>query len=101
MLLGPCHRGSVPCGRYPLVRLTGNKKGSRGLMVLRVKLTPIRFPTNSPYTLMDDTPLHSIPSVGRPWNYSIVGYDGSLLKTASNLALTTCTGHVSRLYGRT
>ncbi len=77
MLPGPRHRGSLPCERYPLVPLTGNKEGSRGLMVLRVKLTPIQFPTNSPYTLMDDTPLQYIPSEGRPWSCgSIVGYDG-------------------------
>ncbi len=34
-------------------------------MVLRVKPTPTRFPTNSLYTPMDNTPLHSmcVPSV--------------------------------------
>ncbi len=36
-------------------------------MVLRVKPTPTRFPTNSLYTPMDNTPLHSIPSVCHPW----------------------------------
>ncbi len=35
-------------------------------MVLRVKPTPTRFPTNSLYTPMDKTPLHSIPSVCHP-----------------------------------
>ncbi len=35
--------------------------------VLRVKPTPTRFPTNSLYTPMDNTPLHSISSVGHPW----------------------------------
>ncbi len=34
-------------------------------MVLRVKPTPTRFPTNSLYTPMENTPLHSmcVPSV--------------------------------------
>ncbi len=36
-------------------------------MVLRVKLTPTRFPTNSLYTPMDNTPSHSISSVCHPW----------------------------------
>ncbi len=36
-------------------------------MVLRVKPTPTRFPTNSLYTPMDNTPLHSISSVCHPW----------------------------------
>ncbi len=36
-------------------------------MVLRVKPTPIRFPTNNLYTPMDNTPLHSISSVCHPW----------------------------------
>ncbi len=36
-------------------------------MVLRVKPTPTRLPTNSLYTPMDNTPLHSISSVRHPW----------------------------------
>ncbi len=32
-------------------------------MVLQVKRTPTRFPTNSLYTPMDNTLLHSMPSV--------------------------------------
>ncbi len=36
-------------------------------MVLRVKPTPTRFPTNSLNTPMDRTPFHSIPSVCQPW----------------------------------
>ncbi len=47
--------------------LTGNTKGSRGLMVLRVKPTPTQFPTNSLYTPMDNTLLHSLSSVGHSW----------------------------------
>ncbi len=35
-------------------------------MVLRVKPTPTRFPTNSLYTAVDITPLHSILSVCQP-----------------------------------
>ncbi len=40
-------------------------------MVLRVKPTPARFPTNSLYTPMDNTPMHSITSVYHPWGFSI------------------------------
>ncbi len=73
-----CHRGyhlmqqccplratgsSQPCERYLFAPLTGNKERSNGLMVLRVKPTPTRFPTNSLYTPMENTPLHSILSV--------------------------------------
>ncbi len=36
-------------------------------MVLRVKPTPTRLSTNSLYTPMDNTPLHSISSVCHPW----------------------------------
>ncbi len=43
MLLGQRHNeGSLPCGRYLLASLTGNKKGKKGLMVLPVKPTPTR-----------------------------------------------------------
>ncbi len=35
-------------------------------MVLRVRPTPTRFPTNSLYTPVDNTPLHSISSVCHP-----------------------------------
>ncbi len=38
---------SLPCGRYLLAPLTGNKEGSKGLMVLRVRPTPTRFPVNN------------------------------------------------------
>ncbi len=41
-------------------------------MVLRVKPTPTRFPTNSLYTLMDNTLLHSIPSVCHPWGQGVL-----------------------------
>ncbi len=34
-------------------------------MVLRVRPTPAQFPTSILYTPVDNTPLHSIPSVGR------------------------------------
>ncbi len=36
-------------------------------MLLRVKPTPTRFPTNSFYTPMDNTPLHFLSSVCHPW----------------------------------
>ncbi len=35
-------------------------------MVLRVKPSPSRFPTNNFFTPVDNTPLHSIPSVCHP-----------------------------------
>ncbi len=35
-------------------------------MVLRIRPTPTRFPTNSLYTPVDNTPLHSISSVCHP-----------------------------------
>ncbi len=59
---------SAPQGaRYLLAPLNGNKEGSKGLMLLRVKPAPTRFPTNSLYTPMDNTPLNSISSVCHPW----------------------------------
>ncbi len=36
-------------------------------MVLRVKPTPARFLTNSLYTPMDNTPLHSMSRMCHPW----------------------------------
>ncbi len=50
-------------------------------MVLRVKPTPTRFPTNSLYTPMDNTALHSIPSVCllMSGHGAILGFIGSLL----------------------
>ncbi len=42
-----------------LAPFTGNKEESRSLMVLRVRPTPTRFPTNSLYTPMDNTTSHS------------------------------------------
>ncbi len=58
---------SLPCGRYLIAPFTGDKEGSKCLTVLRVKPTPTRFPANSLYTPMDNTPLHSISSVCHPW----------------------------------
>ncbi len=57
---------------FLLASLTGNKDGSKCLMVIRVKPTPTRFPTNSLYTPMDNTPLHSISSVCRTWGWPTV-----------------------------
>ncbi len=47
---------SAPQGAYLLAPLNGNKEGSMSLMLLRVKPTPTRFPTNILYTPMDNTP---------------------------------------------
>ncbi len=52
--------GLLLCGRFLLAPLTGNKEGSKGIIVLRVRPTSTRFPTNSLYTPMDNTLLHSI-----------------------------------------
>ncbi len=59
--------GSPLYGHYLLAPLTGNKEGRKGLIVLRIMPTPTRLPTNCLHTPMDNTPLHSIPSVRRPW----------------------------------
>ncbi len=40
MLPGPRHRGLTTMRRYLLTPLTGNKEGSKSLLVLRVKSTP-------------------------------------------------------------
>ncbi len=45
-------------------------------MVIRVKPTPTRFPTNSLYTPMDNTPLYPMSSVCHPWGWlSRLGVD--------------------------
>ncbi len=61
-------QGSLPCGRHLRAPLTGNEEGSMGLMVLRVRPTPTRFPINIYYTPLDNTPMHSKPDVG--WCYT-------------------------------
>ncbi len=45
-------------------------KGSKGLVVLRVKPTPTRFPINSFYTPMGNVPSHSLSIVCHPWGNS-------------------------------
>ncbi len=67
MLAGPRHRELTTIGRYLLASITGNTKGNNCVVVHRVKPTPTRFPTNSLYTPMRNTPLHSISSVCQPW----------------------------------
>ncbi len=50
----------VQSGRYlRLLLLLGVKEEAYGLMVLRVRPTPTRFPINILYTPVNDTPLHS------------------------------------------
>ncbi len=39
------------------------------LMVLQVRPTPNQFPISILYTLVDNTRLHSIPSVCHPWDF--------------------------------
>ncbi len=50
-----------------LFSLLGINNNNTGLMVLLVKPTLTRFPTNSLYAPVDNTPLHSIPSVCHQW----------------------------------
>ncbi len=50
--------GSLPCGRYLLAPLNGNKEESKCLMAFRVKHTPTRLPTS--------TLLHSLSSMWCP-----------------------------------
>ncbi len=68
MLPGTSHKGVTTIRTlFTLAPLTGNEEGSKGLVVLRVRPTPARFPINSLYIPMDNTPLHSISSVCHPW----------------------------------
>ncbi len=55
-------------------------------MVLRVKPTPTWFPTNSFYTPVDNTLLHSISSVCHPWGN---GWRTRVKKEARNPNETT------------
>ncbi len=45
--------------------VTGDKEGSKDLMVLRVRPTPTQFPTNN---TLDNTPLHSISRMCHQWD---------------------------------
>ncbi len=107
--------GSLPCGRYLLAPLTGNKDGSMGLMVLQVKPTPTRFPTNSLYTPIDNIPSCSISSVCRPChllfltvvfmiNQGLTSISGSgswcPLKKALVSNISRCRGSISPKDGR-
>ncbi len=65
---GPRHRGITIMRALFTYSLNLSKEGSKGLMVLQIKPIPTRFPTNSLYTTMDNTPRHSKPSVCRPWS---------------------------------
>ncbi len=81
--------GSLPCGRYLLAPLNGNKEGSKGFMVLRVKRTPTLFPTYSFYglhtlafytkccrsvlkCLLKGEPLREIKPTSTWWNRSFI-----------------------------
>ncbi len=59
--------GLLPCGCNVLASLSGNKEGSKDLMVPRVKPALPQFVINNLFTPMDSTPLRSIPSVCRLW----------------------------------
>ncbi len=67
-------------------------------MVLRVKPTPTRFPTNSLYTLVENTPMHSISSVCHPWRTHVKDERAPLMKrpwTLIGLRDSLKRGHVS------
>ncbi len=70
---------SLPCERYSLTSLIGNKEGSMSLMVLRVRPTPTWFPTSIHYTPLDNTPLNSILSVWCPWSKDYFWADGIIV----------------------
>ncbi len=55
--------GTLPCGRYLLFPLSGNKEVSKELTVLRVRPTPVRLTISILYTTMDSMPLQSMLSV--------------------------------------
>ncbi len=82
MLPGPHDRGLTTTRTLLSCSLYWEQKGSKCLMVLRVKPTPTRFPTNSLYTPMDNIPLHSISSVCHP------GASGLLLQARGALSMT-------------
>ncbi len=68
-------------------------------MVLRVRPTPTLFLTNSLFTPMDDTPLHSLPGVLHPWGDSWratldswpSGLDARLTEKTAHINLVVCT----------
>ncbi len=62
MLPGERHR-VLTTMRTLFTLLNWEYRREQGLMVLRVKPTPIRSPTNSLNIPMDSTPLNSLPSV--------------------------------------
>ncbi len=51
---------SLPCGRYRLAPFTGNKGGSNGLVVPRVRPTLTRFLTYILYVPVDSIVFHSV-----------------------------------------
>ncbi len=77
----------LPCGRYFLVPLTGNKEGSKSLILLRVKHAQTRFPDKNLYTPMDHAALHSISSVYHPWGSCCYCLGVLLMKSALLLHL--------------
>ncbi len=56
-------------------------------MVIRVKPTPTRFPTNSLYIPMDNTPMHSISSVCHPWGKKVLLHSRVTFSIASTIDL--------------
>ncbi len=76
----------LPYGRYLPAPLTGKIKGSKILMVLRVKPTPTRFPTNSLYTPMDNTPLHFFIKCVPPMGHFAVVWSAELGTSKPNSA---------------
>ncbi len=70
-------------------------------MVLRVKPTPTRFPTNGLNTPMDNTPLHSISSLCHPWDALLVfmwGAIDSIRSGTSDRSHSAATNFTASLY---
>ncbi len=67
-------------------------------MVLRVKHTLTRFPTNSLYIPIDNTSLHSISSVRHPWGQSL--YQEVKGRWQAEQVLPTLHSHITRQYGK-
>ncbi len=57
---------SAQLGHYFLAPLTRTYEGSMGLLVLWARPTSTRIPANIFHTPVDNTPLHSIPSMRSP-----------------------------------
>ncbi len=67
MLFGPHHRGLTTMRTFFTCSLNWEFKSEHG-----VRPSTARLPANIFYTSLDNTPLHSIPSVCRPWGEGLL-----------------------------